>query len=146
MGGALRGHPLLSVKAEAVAAARHGSPQDSDDHHHHQTDEQLHFLDRGDISKWLPCFGLCIRWIFGPKSSGKTTLTLHTIAEIQAYIENAVEDLEAEQGGNAMLVDAQHCFAPYYSKALGVSVESLIVCQPDNWEMALESVFYSQAS
>jgi hypothetical protein len=34
------------VKAEAVAAARHGSPQDSDDHHHHQTDEQLHFLDR----------------------------------------------------------------------------------------------------
>lgn len=46
MGGALRGHPLLSVKAEAVAAARHGSPEDSDDHHHHQTDEQLHFLDR----------------------------------------------------------------------------------------------------
>jgi hypothetical protein len=48
MGGALRGHPLLSVKAEAVAAALHGSPQDSDDdhHHHHQTDEQLHFLDR----------------------------------------------------------------------------------------------------
>jgi hypothetical protein len=46
MGGALRGHPLLSVKAEAVAAARHGSPQDSDDHHHHQTDEQLHLLDR----------------------------------------------------------------------------------------------------
>jgi RecA/RadA recombinase len=63
----------------------------------------------------------------------------------QAYIENAVEDLEAEQGGNAMLVDAQHCFDPYYSKALGVNVESLIVCQPDNWEMALESGFYSQA-
>jgi len=46
MGGALRGHPLLSVNAEVVAAARHGSPQDSDDHHHYQTDEQLHFLDR----------------------------------------------------------------------------------------------------
>jgi len=46
MSGALTGHPLLSVKAEAVAAARHGSPQDSDDDHHHQTDEQLHFLDR----------------------------------------------------------------------------------------------------
>jgi len=57
----------------------------------------------------------------------------------QTYIENAVEDLEAEQGGNAMLVDTQHCFDPYYSKALGVNVESLIVCQPDNWEMALES-------
>lgn len=38
-----------------------------------------------------------------------------------------------------MLVDAEHCFDPYYSKALGVDVESLIVCQPDNGEMALES-------
>ena len=38
-----------------------------------------------------------------------------------------------------MLVDAEHCFDPYYSKALGVDVERLIVCQPDNGEMALES-------
>ena len=38
-----------------------------------------------------------------------------------------------------MLVDAEHCFDPYYSKAVGVDVESLIVCQPDNGEMALES-------
>ncbi|CAM6018463.1 unnamed protein product [Sphagnum balticum] len=143
MGGALRGHPLLSVKAEALAAARHGSPQDSDDDHHHQTDEQLHFLDRqkaleaamsdvnGSFGKGivtrLGSAGGALVWIFGPKSSGKTTLTLHTIAEIQTYIENAVEDLEAEQGGNAMLVDAQHCFDPYYSKALGVNVESLII-------------------
>jgi recombination protein RecA len=44
-----------------------------------------------------------------------------------------------------MLVDAQHCFDPYCSKALGVNVESLIVCQPDNGEMALESGFCSQA-
>lgn len=42
-----------------------------------------------------------------------------------------------------MLVDAEHCFDPYYSKALGVDVESLIVCQPDNGEMALESRFLS---
>ena len=38
-----------------------------------------------------------------------------------------------------MLVDAEHCFDPFYSKAVGVDVESLIVCQPDNGEMALES-------
>lgn len=65
--------------------------------------------------------------IFGPESSGKTTLALHAIAEIQ------------KKGGNAMLVDAEHCFDPYYSKALAVDVESLIVCQPDNGEMALET-------
>lgn len=42
-------------------------------------------------------------------------------------------------GGNAMLVDAEHAFDPAYSKALGVDVENLIVCQPDHGEMALES-------
>lgn len=47
--------------------------------------------------------------------------------------------LEQKRGGNAMLVDAEHCFDPYYSNAVGVDVESLIVCQPDNGEMALES-------
>lgn len=45
-------------------------------------------------------------------------------------------------GGNAMLVDAEHVFDPAYSKALGVDVENLIVCQPDNGEMALESNFF----
>jgi RecA/RadA recombinase len=45
-------------------------------------------------------------------------------------------------GGNAMLVDAEHAFDPAYSKALGVDVENLIVCQPDNGEMALESNFF----
>ncbi|KAF8683083.1 hypothetical protein HU200_045024 [Digitaria exilis] len=44
----------------------------------------------------------------------------------------------AELGGNAMLVDAEHAFDPAYSKALGVDIENLIVCQPDNGEMALE--------
>ena len=42
-------------------------------------------------------------------------------------------------GGNAMLVDAEHAFDPAYSKALGVDIENLIVCQPDNGEMSLES-------
>ncbi|KAI9185281.1 hypothetical protein LWI28_005824 [Acer negundo] len=64
--------------------------------------------------------------IFGPESSGKTTIALHAIAEVQKL------------GGNAMLVDAEHAFDPAYSKALGVDVENLIVCQPDNGEMALE--------
>ncbi|KAI8005822.1 hypothetical protein LOK49_LG07G03600 [Camellia lanceoleosa] len=64
--------------------------------------------------------------IYGPESSGKTTLALHAIAEVQKV------------GGNAMLVDAEHAFDPSYSKALGVDVENLIVCQPDNGEMALE--------
>ncbi|GER52751.1 protein recA [Striga asiatica] len=64
--------------------------------------------------------------IYGPESSGKTTLALHAIAEVQRL------------GGNAMLVDAEHAFDPAYSKALGVDVENLIVCQPDNGEMALE--------
>ncbi|KAL0683788.1 hypothetical protein Bca4012_050636 [Brassica carinata] len=64
--------------------------------------------------------------IYGPESSGKTTLALHAISEVQKL------------GGNAMLVDAEHAFDPSYSKALGVDVENLIVCQPDNGEMALE--------
>ncbi|GFP89639.1 DNA repair protein reca homolog 1 chloroplastic [Phtheirospermum japonicum] len=64
--------------------------------------------------------------IYGPESSGKTTIALHAIAEVQRL------------GGNAMLVDAEHAFDPAYSKALGVDVENLIVCQPDNGEMALE--------
>uniref|UniRef100_A0A804M0V1 Uncharacterized protein n=1 Tax=Zea mays TaxID=4577 RepID=A0A804M0V1_MAIZE len=66
--------------------------------------------------------------VYGPESSGKTTLALHAIAEIQKL------------GGNAMLVDAEHAFDPAYSKALGVDIENLIVCQPDNGEMALENV------
>ncbi|KAF8413473.1 hypothetical protein HHK36_001460 [Tetracentron sinense] len=65
--------------------------------------------------------------IYGPESSGKTTLALHAIAEVQKL------------GGNAMLVDAEHAFDPAYSRALGVDIENLIVCQPDNGEMALET-------
>ncbi|XP_020276182.1 DNA repair protein recA homolog 1, chloroplastic isoform X2 [Asparagus officinalis] len=64
--------------------------------------------------------------IYGPESSGKTTLALHAIAEVQKL------------GGNAMLVDAEHAFDPAYSRALGVDIENLIVCQPDHGEMALE--------
>lgn len=64
--------------------------------------------------------------IYGPESSGKTTLTLHAIAEIQ------------KQGGTAAFVDAEHALDPAYAKRLGVDTENLLVSQPDNGEQALE--------
>lgn len=64
--------------------------------------------------------------IYGPESSGKTTLTLHAIAEAQ------------KQGGIAAFIDAEHAFDRYYAENLGVDVENLIISQPDNGEQALE--------
>ncbi|MFM7269601.1 MAG: recombinase RecA [Cyanobium sp.] len=64
----------------------------------------------------------------GPESSGKTTLTLHAIAEIQ------------KRGGVAAFVDAEHALDPVYAAALGVDIENLLVSQPDTGEMALEIV------
>ncbi|GAB4539722.1 MAG: recombinase RecA [Pleurocapsa sp.] len=66
--------------------------------------------------------------IYGPESSGKTTLALHAIAEIQ------------KSGGVAAFVDAEHALDPTYSAALGVDIENLLVAQPDNGESALEIV------
>jgi len=64
--------------------------------------------------------------IYGPESSGKTTLTLHIIAEAQ------------KTGGQAAFIDAEHAFDPAYAKKLGVDFESLYFSQPDNGEQALE--------
>ena len=64
--------------------------------------------------------------IYGPESSGKTTLTLHAIAEIQ------------KQGGTAAFIDAEHALDPAYAKRLGVDTNNLLVSQPDNGEQALE--------
>ncbi|WP_313375238.1 recombinase RecA [Chishuiella sp.] len=64
--------------------------------------------------------------IYGPESSGKTTLTLHAIAEAQ------------KAGGIAAFVDAEHAFDRFYAAKLGVDVENLIISQPDNGEQALE--------
>ena len=64
--------------------------------------------------------------IYGPESSGKTTLTLHVIAEAQ------------KTGGQAAFIDAEHAFDPAYAKKLGVDFESLYFSQPDNGEQALE--------
>jgi recombination protein RecA len=72
----------------------------------------------------LPC-GRIIE-IYGPESSGKTTLTLHVIAEAQ------------KKGGVCAFVDAEHALDPVYAKKLGVNIESLLVSQPDAGEQALE--------
>ena len=64
--------------------------------------------------------------IFGPESSGKTTLAIHAIAEAQ------------KAGGIAAFIDAEHAFDSYYAKKLGVDVDNLLVSQPDNGEQALE--------
>ncbi len=64
--------------------------------------------------------------IYGPESSGKTTLAIHAIAEAQ------------KQGGIAAFIDAEHAFDRFYAKQLGVDVDNLLISQPDNGEQALE--------
>jgi recombination protein RecA len=64
--------------------------------------------------------------IYGPESSGKTTLAIHAIAEAQ------------KAGGIAAIIDAEHAFDPYYAKKLGVNIDELLISQPDNGEQALE--------
>lgn len=64
--------------------------------------------------------------IYGPESSGKTTLTIHAIAEVQ------------KQGGIAAFIDAEHAFDRFYAESLGVDTENLLISQPDNGEQALE--------
>ena len=64
--------------------------------------------------------------VFGPESSGKTTLALHVVAEAQ------------KMGGEAAFIDAEHALDPVYAKKLGVDIDNLIVSQPDTGEQALE--------
>jgi recombination protein RecA len=64
--------------------------------------------------------------IYGPESSGKTTLTLHVIAEMQKL------------GGTAAFIDAEHALDPQYAKRLGVNTDELLISQPDTGEQALE--------
>ena len=64
--------------------------------------------------------------IYGPESSGKTTLAIHAIAECQ------------KTGGTAAFIDAEHCLDPSYAKKLGVDIDSLLISQPDSGEQALE--------
>ena len=64
--------------------------------------------------------------IYGPESSGKTTLAIHAIAEAQ------------KKGGIAAIIDAEHAFDRFYAEKLGVDIENLFISQPDNGEQALE--------
>ncbi len=64
--------------------------------------------------------------IYGPESSGKTTLAIHAIAQVQ------------KQGGIAAIIDAEHAFDQFYAQKLGVDVKNLLISQPDNGEQALE--------
>jgi recombination protein RecA len=64
--------------------------------------------------------------IYGPESSGKTTLAIHAIAEVQ------------KQGGIAAIIDAEHAFDQFYAQKLGVDIENLLISQPDNGEQGLE--------
>lgn len=66
--------------------------------------------------------------VYGPESSGKTTLTLHAIAEVQ------------KRGGVAAFIDAEHALDPSYAERIGVNLDNLLVSQPDNGEQALEIV------
>ena len=66
--------------------------------------------------------------IYGPESSGKTTLTLHCVAE------------EQKKGGVCAFVDAEHALDPSYAKKLGVNLDELLISQPDTGEQALEIV------
>ncbi len=68
--------------------------------------------------------------IYGPESSGKTTLALHVVAQAQ------------KMGGEAAFIDAEHALDPVYASALGVDIDSLLVSQPDNGEQALEITEY----
>ena len=64
--------------------------------------------------------------IYGPESSGKTTLTLHIVAEAQ------------KAGGHAAFIDAEHAMDPSYAKKLGVNIDELLISQPDTGEQALD--------
>lgn len=66
--------------------------------------------------------------IYGPESSGKTTMTLHCIAEVQ------------KRGGMAAFIDAEHAFDKFYAESLGIDTDNLLIAQPDNGEQALEIV------
>lgn len=95
-----------------------------------RTDVQVACIPTGSISLDLALGGGLpkgrIIEIYGPESSGKTTLTLHAIAEIQ------------KEGGTAAFIDAEHALDPSYAKRIGVDVENLLLSQPDNGEQALE--------
>ena len=93
--------------------------------------EKLEFIKTGSITldRALGIGGLPkgrVVEIYGPESSGKTTLAIHAVAEAQ------------KNGGIAAIIDAEHAFDQFYAKNLGVDIDNLLISQPDNGEQALE--------
>ena len=97
-----------------------------------QTHMKVECVPSGSISLDLALGGGLPRGrvieVYGPESSGKTTLTLHAIAEVQ------------KTGGTAAFIDAEHALDPAYAKRIGVDTDNLLLSQPDNGEQALEIV------
>src|SRR5258706_1199896 len=97
-----------------------------------QTHMKVETVSSGSISLDLALGGGLPRGrvieIYGPESSGKTTVTLHAIAEVQ------------RGGGTAAFIDAEHALDPAYAKRIGVDTDNLLLSQPDNGEQALEIV------
>lgn len=95
-----------------------------------RTDVNVECIPTGSVSLDLALGGGLpkgrIIEVYGPESSGKTTLTLHAIAEIQ------------KEGGTAAFIDAEHALDPSYAKKIGVDIDNLLLSQPDNGEQALE--------
>ncbi len=95
-----------------------------------RTESQVETTPTGSISLDIALGGGIPRGriieVYGPESSGKTTLTLHAIAEIQ------------KRGGTAAFIDAEHALDPAYAKRIGVDIDNLLLSQPDNGEQALE--------
>lgn len=97
-----------------------------------QGDVQVEVIPTGSLSLDIALGGGLPRGriieVYGPESSGKTTLTLHAIAQVQ------------QQGGTAAFIDAEHALDPSYAKRIGVDTTNLLLSQPDNGEQALEIV------
>ena len=94
--------------------------------------EPIEVISTGSLGLWILPLGVGglpkgrVVEIYGPESSGKTTLAIHAIAESQ------------KKGGIAAFIDAEHAFDRFYAKKLGVDVENLLISQPDNGEQALK--------
>jgi len=94
--------------------------------------QKIETFSSGSLWLDMALWGWYAKWriveIYGPESSGKTTLTLHAIAECQ------------KAGWIAAFIDAEHALDPEYAKKIGVDIDNLLISQPDYWEQALEIV------
>ena len=126
-------HSMDSRLGELVAHVRKGFGEESIRLLDGSQEERVRFISSGCIAldRALGIGGYPegrIVEVFGPESSGKTTLTLHAVAEAQ------------RAGGITAFIDAEHAFDPAYARAIGVDTSSLLLSQPDSGEQALDIV------